>query len=220
MTLGVKRSRTPNFLKTIVTAELDEDRGARVVGRLRNDGDRPIVAGAELRFAPYRAGDDIVVVGDVRPELGGSEWAAVVHGLDGGMPPAADLERAKATHDVVAELVRERAVHGIHDVSDGGLAVALAEMAIAGEVGARVELNFDGCTPAEACFAESASVFVLSVDPERSAEVLGRIAATGVPAQVIGVAGGSELTAAGVFSLPLGDAATAWREALPRAMAG
>jgi phosphoribosylformylglycinamidine synthase len=168
--------------------------------------------------AKLQAGDDIVVVGDVRPELGGSEWAAVVHGLDGGMPPAADLDRAKATHDVVAGLVRERAVHGIHDVSDGGLAVALAEMAIAGEVGARVEVNFDGCTPAESWFAESASVFVLAVDPERTAEVLGRIAATGVPAQVIGVAGGSELTAAGTFSVPLAAAAQAWRDALPRLM--
>jgi phosphoribosylformylglycinamidine (FGAM) synthase-like enzyme len=176
----------------------------------------------ELTDAPplarLQTGDDIVVVGDVRPELGGSEWAAVVHGLDGGMPPAADLERAKATHDVIADLVRDRAVHGIHDVSDGGLAVALAEMAIAGEVGARVELNFDGCTPAESWFAESASVFVLAVDPERTAEVLGRIVATGVPAQVIGVAGGSELTAAGAFSVPVAAAAHAWRDALPRLM--
>src|SRR6185295_13612932 len=111
--------------------------------------DRP--AGASLR-----GGDDIVVLGEVRPALGGSEWAAVVHGLDGGMPPAADLDRARAVHELVAALVRDGAIAGVHDVSDGGLAVALAEMAIGGDVGIRVELNFDGCTAAEACFAEPA----------------------------------------------------------------
>jgi phosphoribosylformylglycinamidine synthase len=166
------------------------------------------------------AGDHVVVIGAVTPELGGSEWAAVVHGLDGGMPPAADLARARAVHELVADLVRDRAVHGIHDVSDGGLAVALAEMAIAGEVGARVEYNFDGCTPAEASFGEPASVVVASVDPERAAEVLGRAAAAGVPAQVVGSAVGDRLVAAGAFDVSLADATHAWRDALPNLMRG
>ena len=81
----------------------------------------------------------IVVLGATRAELGGSEWAAVVHGLDGGVPPAADLDAARALHDLVRELVGERVVDGVHDCSDGGLAVALAEMAIAGGCGFRVE---------------------------------------------------------------------------------
>jgi phosphoribosylformylglycinamidine synthase len=177
----------------------------------------------ELTDAPpvasWRAGDHIVVSGDVRPELGGSEWAAVVHGLDGGMPPVADLEVATATHAIVAELVRERAVTGVHDVSDGGLAVALAEMAIASETGARVEFHYDDCTPAEACFAESQSVVIVSVDPERSAEVLGRIAASGVPAKMIGTAGGDELVAVGAFTVSVRDASRAWHDAIPNLMA-
>jgi phosphoribosylformylglycinamidine synthase len=177
----------------------------------------------ELTDAPpvasWRASDHIVVIGDVRPELGGSEWAAVVHGLDGGMPPVADLEVATATHAIVAELVRERAVTGVHDVSDGGLAVALAEMAIASETGARVEFHYDDCTPAEACFAESQSVVIVSVDPERSAEVLGRIAASGVPAKMIGTAGGDELVAVGAFTVSVRDASRAWHDAIPNLMA-
>src|SRR3954463_2570657 len=58
------------------------------------------------------AGESIVVLGDTRAELGGSEWAAVVHGLDGGAPPAADLPAAVRLHALVSDLVREREVSG------------------------------------------------------------------------------------------------------------
>ena len=116
--------------------------------------------------------------------------------------------------------MRERSVAGVHDVSDGGLAVALAEMAIAGEVGCKVELNFDGCTPAEACFAEPASVVVCSVDPRRPRpRSAGQAAAAGVPARVIGVAAGDRLIAKGAFDVALADATHAWRDALPALMA-
>jgi phosphoribosylformylglycinamidine synthase len=169
--------------------------------------------------ARLRAGDQVVVLGDVTPELGGSEWAAVVHGLDGGNPPPADLARGRALHEVVAELVAERAVNGVHDVSDGGLAVAIAEMAINGEVGAKLELTFEGCTPAEACFAEPASVVVLSVDPDRAAEVCGRAAAAGVPVRVIGTAGRDRLVFTGALDVAVADAADVWRNALPNLMA-
>ncbi len=184
---------------------------AGVLGLIDELRDRPPAAS-------LRAGDDIVVLGAIRPELGGSEWAAVVHGLDGGMPPEADLERARKVHECVASLVRERSVAGVHDVSDGGLAVALAEMAIAGEVGIRVELNFDGCTPAEACFAEPASVVVCSVSPQETAAVCGIAAAAGVPARVVGVAAGDRLVAKGAFDVALIDATRAWRDALPDLM--
>jgi phosphoribosylformylglycinamidine (FGAM) synthase-like enzyme len=163
-------------------------------------------------------GDQVIVMGDVAPALGGSEWAAVVHGFDGGVPPEANLERAVALHGLVAELVNERAANGVHDVSDGGLAVALAEMAIAGEVGARVDLSFDGCTAAEACFSEPSSVVLLSVDPERAAEVCGRAAVVGVPARVIGTVGGDRLVAGGAFDVGVADAAETWRNAIPDLM--
>ncbi len=176
----------------------------------------------ELRGRPpvaaVHAGDNIVVIGAVRPELGGSEWAAVVHHLDGGMPPLADLDTARRTHELVAGLVGERIVSGVHDVSDGGLAVAVAEMAINGRAGARVELAFEGCTPAEACFAESASVVICSVDAARTAEVLGRASAAGVPVRLIGQGGGDRLVATGAFDVALTDAAHTWRDAIPNLM--
>jgi phosphoribosylformylglycinamidine synthase len=162
--------------------------------------------------AALRPGDRIVVLGDTAPELGGSEWAGR-HGLRDGRPPAADLDAAARLHALVADLVRERAVAGVHDCSDGGLAVALAEMAIAGETGFAVEIG-----DALACFSETASRVALSVAPDRGEAVLERAAAAGVPARVVGEAGGDELVAAGAFRVAVADATTAWRDAIPSIM--
>src|SRR5687768_5761130 len=168
------------------------------------------------------SGRRIVVLGDTAPELGGSEWAAGRHGLLGGMPPAADLAAGSRLCALVASLVAERAVVGVHDCSDGGLAVALAEMAIAGNCGFDVgpEGSLAGLVPAAACFSESANRVVVAVDEARLEEILVRAAAAGVPAASIGVAGGDRLRWAGAFDVALADAERAWRDALPSALGG
>jgi phosphoribosylformylglycinamidine synthase subunit PurL len=168
------------------------------------------------------AGQSIVVLGDTAAELGGSEWAAGRHGLLGGMPPAADLAAGAALHELASALVRERAVGGVHDCSDGGLAVALAEMAIAGGCGFDVAARggLESLVPSVACFAESANRVVLSVEQGRVDEILGRAAAAGVPAAAIGAAGGDSLVWGGAFEVSLSDAERAWRDALPAALGG
>ncbi len=162
--------------------------------------------------AALRAGDRIVVLGATAPELGGSEWASR-HGLRGGQPPAADLDRAAALHALTASLVRERVVAGVHDCSHGGLAVTLAEMAVAGSTGFEVAIG-----GGLACFSESASRVVLSVAPERVGEVLDRSAAAGVPATAIGGSGGDRLVATGAFDVAVAEAEIAWRGAIARIM--
>ncbi len=157
-------------------------------------------------------GDAIVLLGATRAELGGSEWAAVLHGLRGGHPPQADLEAAAALHELVAGLVRERAVTAVHDCSDGGLGVALARMALAGDVGAMVTLPLDdGLTPAETLFSESANRVLLGVAADQRAAVLAQASAAGVPAIVLGSAGGRELRIGSDCTVALDAAATAWR---------
>jgi phosphoribosylformylglycinamidine synthase len=177
----------------------------------------------QLETAPPRAalrpGDAIVVVGpETAPELGGSEWAAAVHGLDGGRPPAADLETARAVHDLVRSLVVDRVVAGVHDCSDGGLAVALAEMAIAGGTGFAVTPE-DGLPAAAWCFAETASRVVLSVDPVAVEPVLDRAQRAGVRAVAIGTAGSDRLVVRGALDVALADATTTWRDAIPNLVA-
>jgi phosphoribosylformylglycinamidine synthase len=169
------------------------------------------------------AGDVIVVLGTTGAELGGSEWAAVVHGATGGRPPEADLIAARRLHELVAALVAERAVTGVHDCADGGLAVTLAEMAFAADTGFRVDLagapGARDLTPAEAAFSESTSRVVVTVARDNVDAVLTRATAARVPAGVIGEAGGDRLVAAGAFDVPLADAARAWRDAIPAAVA-
>jgi phosphoribosylformylglycinamidine synthase len=162
--------------------------------------------------AALRAGDTIVVLGDTGAELGGSEWATR-HRLRHGRPPAADLDVAAALHPLVAGLVTDLAVAGVHDCSDGGMAVALAEMAIAGGTGFAVDIG-----DALACFSESASRVVLSVAPDRADAVLARADRAGVPVATIGTAGGDELVASGSFRVPVDAATHAWRDAIPSIM--
>jgi phosphoribosylformylglycinamidine synthase len=159
------------------------------------------------------AGDEILLLGATRAEVGGSEWATR-HGLRTGVPPAVDLAAACALHDLVRALVRERAVRGVHDCSDGGLAVAVAEMAIAGRTGAELTVDTTGVH----WFSESTSRVVLSVDRASVPALLGRADAVGVAATVIGTVGGDRLRAPGAFDVALDDATAAWRDAIPRAL--
>jgi phosphoribosylformylglycinamidine synthase II len=163
--------------------------------------------------AALAEGTRIVVLGATANELGGSEWAAVVHGLDGGMPPRADVAGAHAVHQLVRALVSGGLVDGVHDCSDGGLAVALAERAIAGECGFDVSIG-----GALECFSESASRVVCAVDPALVDEVLLRAGTAGVPVAAVGEARGDRLIAAGSFDVALSDASRAWRDAIPNAL--
>jgi phosphoribosylformylglycinamidine synthase len=165
-------------------------------------------------------GDAIVLLGHTEPELGGSEWATA-HGLRGGRPPDADLGVAAALHDFVREVVVSGDVRGVHDASDGGLAVALAEMAVAGGCGFDVTLATE-LVPALAWFSESTSRVVLAVDPATADAVVERARAANVPARRLGTAGGDRLVATGPssteFSVTLAAATHAWRDALPDAL--
>ena len=167
-----------------------------------------------LAFVP---GHHIVTLGTTRAEFGGSEWAFTVHALDGGMPPAADLDAARALHGLVADLVTSRLVSAVHDVSDGGLAVALAEMAIAGDCGFAASPE-PGMHPGAWCFGESASRVVVAVDPRRLDEVLTRAGDAGVPARDCGMTGGDRLVVTGACDVAVADATRAWRDAIPSAL--
>jgi phosphoribosylformylglycinamidine synthase len=158
----------------------------------------------------------IVVLGETRPELGGSELARR-HGLLDGLPPRADLDAALALHELVRGLVVDRSVVGVHDCSIGGLAVTVAEMAIVGGCGAVLDgPGVDLDAPVLAWFSESASRVVVAVMPEQLDAVLGRAAAAGVPATPVGHAGGDRVTALGVFDVTLADADDAWRHGIDR----
>jgi phosphoribosylformylglycinamidine synthase len=120
--------------------------------------------------------------------------------------------------DLVRDLVADGLVLGVHDTADGGLGVALAEMAAATGVGATVRVP-EGADH-RWLFGESPGRFVLSVDPAAVGELHRRHVAAGVPAGIVGEAGGDHLTIEGLagganVDLALADVVAAWRGALP-----
>lgn len=134
-------------------------------------------------------GHRLVVVGETRAELGGSVyWKS--YGELGASVPRVDAARGKRTLEAVWRAIQARAVVSAHDASEGGLGAALAEMAIGGRLGIRVELDRvprqDGLERAEhVLFSESQSRFVLEVPPDRMADVAANL--RGVPWADVGV---------------------------------
>ncbi|MHB1877231.1 MAG: phosphoribosylformylglycinamidine synthase subunit PurL [Streptosporangiaceae bacterium] len=164
-------------------------------------------------------GEQIVLLGTTAPEFGGSLWASVVHCHLGGRPPAVDLATERRLAEVLAGAAEAGLLSAAHDLSDGGLGLALAECCLTGAdgpvrsggIGCTVDLGAD---PFTALFSESPGRALVAVrDGQR--EAFARLCAEhGVPAQAIGITGGAELAVDGVFSVPLGELAAARRGTL------
>jgi phosphoribosylformylglycinamidine (FGAM) synthase-like enzyme len=160
-----------------------------------------------------RDGDAVVLLGDTREELGGSEWAHVVHGHLGGRPPALDLAAEARLATLLAAAAGDGLLTGSHDLSDGGLAHALVEACLVGGRGADVTLP--PLDPFVALFSESTGRVLVTAAGERVDELLSRAAIAGVSAQVLGTTGGSALSVEGIPQLPLDTLRAAWEATLP-----
>jgi phosphoribosylformylglycinamidine synthase len=154
----------------------------------------------------------VVLLGRTDPEFGGSAWAEVAHRHLGGRPPAVDLESERRLAVLVAAAASAGVLASAHDVSDGGLAVALAEACLLGRRGCAVTLPGEEFT---SLFSESAARAVVSVLPGREAEFAALAAEHGVPATVLGVTAGDTLTVEGTFQVPLTELERAWTGTLP-----
>ena len=138
-------------------------------------------------------GEAVIIVGETKPELGGSEYYHTL-GCVGKEPPALDFELEARTQRSVLECIRNGLVSACHDVSKGGLGVALAEMAIAGGRGASVD-----CAPVPAArihsdellFSETNSRFIITTN--NPSHVSERLSKGNVPAVVVGTVGGDSL---------------------------
>ena len=172
------------------------------------------------------AGDVIVLVGEPGDELGASHFLLAIHGLKVGPPPRLDYKKELAVQDAVRSLIRMGLVRSAHDCSDGGLAVALAESCISGDMmlGARTEIPSASPRADVPLFNESQSRIVLSVKPADADTVLAHIEALGVPASRLGtVTDGDSLeiaTAGKAFSWPLAGLHASWGTSIARLMEG
>ena len=148
-------------------------------------------------------------------DFGGSEYAKVINDVVAGRPPSLDLEREKALHEVMLACAERVLCLSAHDLSNGGLAVALAESAVAGGRGFSARLEAQ--EPHRALFSESPSRAVISCEEQRLADVLGLARDHGVPAREIGRVGGGELDF-GVFRVALKEAQERFENGLARSL--
>jgi phosphoribosylformylglycinamidine synthase len=144
------------------------------------------------------AGDAVILLGENRGELGGSEYLKVMHGLIRGVPPALDLDREAALQRLLADAIGRRLIQSAHDCADGGLAVTVAECCFDTGLGVDVRIEAvaaDAPVLADvaALFGESASRAVISAAPEQVAAVMEMARAAGVPAVEVGRVGGERI---------------------------
>ena len=154
------------------------------------------------------AGDVVLLLGETREELSGSEWAAAEHRHLGGLPPQVDLAAERALLDVLAA----GGFRSAHDLSTGGLAVALTECCLRRGVGCSVTLPGD---PFTALFSESSGRALVSVPEGDVAAAEQRCAAAGVPVTRLGTTGGDAMAIAGLGAIPLAELREAHEGTLP-----
>ena len=172
------------------------------------------------------AGDNIYLLGVTSTELGGSAWAGTIHGHLGGRPPQVDLAQEKRLAQLLHAASQQSLLGSAHDLSDGGLAQALADCVLRFGVGARVWLDElidrDGVDAAAALFSESTGRVLVSVPREDDVRFRGLCEGRGYPVLRIGVtdaspAGENELEVQGLFTISLDALRQASRDTLPAA---
>jgi phosphoribosylformylglycinamidine synthase len=186
-------------------AGLIRDVSKRCTPDFKHSGDLVFLLGSGVKGVEIRA-------------LGGSEYLEVMHNMVVGRP-SIDLELEKRVQRCCLSAIREGVLGSAHDCSDGGLAVALAESSIMGNIGFRGELDFEGRLDVS-FFGECQSRIVVSVSPEK-AELLEEIARRKeVLLTRLGRVGGKEFIIGDYIRLPLEQIDEAWRDGLERALRG
>jgi phosphoribosylformylglycinamidine synthase len=167
------------------------------------------------RHAFHKDGALVYLLGDTRDEFGGSEWHAL-HGFLGGLPPAVDFAREQVLADVLITASRDGLLDSAHDLAEGGLAQALVESCLRGDVGVRITLP-GGLDPFVALFSESTGRAIVSLARGDEAAFAELCAERGLPAQRIGVVDllVPEFEVDGQFRVGLRELRTAWTRPLP-----
>ncbi|MDI3500871.1 MAG: phosphoribosylformylglycinamidine synthase subunit PurL [Thermoanaerobacter sp.] len=158
--------------------------------------------------------DVIIILGENKGEIGGSEYLKVCFGMVKGQPPQIDLEEEKRLQELVLKLIDKGLINSSHDISEGGFAAALVESAISGKKGAKISLQTSLREDIE-LFSESQSRALITVSPEKVEEVLKIAYEYQVPAQKVGVVEGKDIVidvnGKRIIDLPLEVLEESWR---------
>jgi len=170
-------------------------------------------------IALTRDGDVLILIGPEGSHLGQSLYQELATGTYEGAPPHVDLDAERQTGDFVRGLIRTGRVSAAHDISDGGLLVTIAEMALAGGRGITLEATPEA--PAHAIwFGEDQGRYVIAAAPDEAARILHDASKAGIPARVVGKATGETLKLPGEAPLSLDVLRAAHERWLPIFMSG
>ena len=169
--------------------------------------------------------NDLIVIGNTSDEMGGSEYYEHIHKLAGGRVPRVNLKKERTLLRSLLRTLRSGRVESIHDVSKGGLAVALAEMSVQGRKGVTVDLDKVPNKTSRMdnlLFSESRSRFILETKPMNTTRIVNSFKRLGIPASKVGSVSdnGIEFLAKGqaMLTIPMAEASRAWSEAILAAM--
>ena len=165
-------------------------------------------------------GEAILLIGDTKGWLGQSVYLRDVCGREEGAPPPVDLAAEKRNGDVVRGMIHAGTATAVHDLSDGGLLVALAEMAMAGNVGAVLDAAPGALVPHGYWFGEDQARYVVTVRDADLLGVLSKLKAVEVPCVQIGRTGGDAIAIAGEQPVKIDALRHAFESWLPDYMAG
>ncbi len=173
-------------------------------------------------FAWVGPGERLALIGATRGELGASLYLREVHGREDGAPPPVDLAAERAAGELVRKLVADGVTRAVHDLSDGGLVVTAAEMALASGVGLHLTAP-EGPPTHAALFGEDQARYLVALSEDRLDALDEAAAAAGVPYALVGRAGGCELALAAsdgaeLAAIDIADLRAAHEGWLPRFM--
>jgi phosphoribosylformylglycinamidine synthase II len=170
-------------------------------------------------IALKREGDVLMLLGAEAGHLGQSLYMQIMLDRSAGTPPPVDLDAERRTGDLVRGLIRSGCVSAVHDVSDGGLLVAIAEMALAGARGVELERLPAPLPPHALWFGEDQARYVVAASPDQADAIHKAAAVARVPLRMLGRVGGDAIKLEGEAPLPLAALAVAHEDWLPRFMA-
>ena len=162
-------------------------------------------------------GRAIVVVGETKGHIGASLWLRELGGLEAGSPPPVDLAAERCHGDLVRRLIGDGIISACHDISDGGLLIAVAEMALAGNMGAAIAIPADAPNRPRWLFGEDQARYL--VETAAPDTILREAEAAGVPASLLGKTGRMTLTVTGEAPISLNELRDAHEGWFPRYMA-
>ena len=149
--------------------------------------------------------DLVYLIGETKNELGGSEYLKIIHDKVAGMPPKINLELEKSTNETILNAIKSGYVVSAHDVSDGGLSIALAECCIINKsnpIGIEAKIESE-LKEHQLLFSESQSRFILSVKSESKSDFESLCRSNNITFQNIGKSGGNNLIIGDKLNIPL-----------------